>query len=93
MNSQLVREVLEMIEADVRSRPTAAEFEMAYQTRVAIDRMRSAITHMEKINGGSHEIREIGLQLLEALDRLQSADRRFQTHSRSSKVTENAGHS
>jgi hypothetical protein len=47
---------------------------------------------MEKINGGSHEFQQIGLQLLEALDRLQSADRRFQTHSRSSKASENGDH-
>jgi len=48
MNSQLVREVLDMIEADVRSKPSAAEFEMAYQARVAIDRIRFVIKHTEQ---------------------------------------------
>jgi hypothetical protein len=92
MSTEIMRQIIEMIESRAHSRPSLSEFEMAYQARVAIDRIRAAITHMEKINGGSHEFQEIGLQLLEALDRLQSADRRFQAHSRSSKATENGGH-
>lgn len=92
MRSEIVRQIIEMIESRAHSRPSPREFEMAYQARVAIDRIRSAITHIEKINGGSHEFQEIGLQLLEALDRLQIADRRFQAHSRSSRATENGSH-
>ena len=84
MNSQLVHEVLEMIEADVRSRPTAAEFEMAYQARVAIDRIRFAIKQTEQAAGLGlvEQIREAGMQLLDALDRLESVERRFQQRSR-----------
>jgi predicted DNA-binding transcriptional regulator AlpA len=82
MNSQLVREVLDMIDADVRSRPSAAEFEMAYQARVAIDRIRFAIKQTEQAGGRVEQIREAGMELLDALDRLESVDRRFQQRSR-----------
>jgi hypothetical protein len=82
MNSQLVREVLDKIEADVRSKPSAAEFEMAYQARVAIDRIRFAIKQTEQAGGRSEQIREAGMQLLDALDRLESVERRFQQRSR-----------
>lgn len=38
-----MRQIVETIEADVQSRPSAIEFEMAYQARVAIDRIRFAV--------------------------------------------------
>ena len=38
-----MRQIVETIEADVQSRPSAIEFEMAYQARVAIDRIKFAI--------------------------------------------------
>ena len=82
MNSQLVREVLDMIEADVKLRPSSAEFEMAYQARVAIDRIRFAIKQTEQAGGRAEQIREAGMQLLDALDRLESVERRFQGRSR-----------
>jgi hypothetical protein len=78
MNSELVREVLDMIEADIRSKPCAAEFEMAYQARVAIDRIRFAIKHTEQFAPHTDQMREAGLQLLDALERLESAERKFQ---------------
>jgi len=43
-----MRQIVETIEADVQSRPSAIEFEMAYQARVAIDRIRFAIKHAEQ---------------------------------------------
>ena len=82
MNSRLMREVLDMIEADVRSRPSPAEFEMAYQARVAIDRIRFAIKHTEQFAPHTDQTREAGLQLLDALERLELADRNFQNRFR-----------
>jgi hypothetical protein len=41
MKSQIVRELLALIEARIASRPSPIEYEMAYQVRVAIDRLRS----------------------------------------------------
>jgi hypothetical protein len=36
MRSEIMRQIVETIEADVQSRPSAIEFEMAYQARIAI---------------------------------------------------------
>ena len=81
-SSELARQVYSMVEARVRSTPSSAEFEMAYQARVAIDRIRFAIKHTEQFCSKSDALREAGLQLLDALDRLQEVDRRFQRRSR-----------
>jgi hypothetical protein len=56
---------------------------MAYQARVAIDRIRFAIKHTEQFGPRSDQMREAGLQLLDALQRLETVDRRFQARSRS----------
>ena len=74
--------ILETIEAEVQSKPSAIEFEMAYQARVAIDRIKFAIRHVEQFSKPCIHMREAGLQLLDALDRLESLDRRFQIRSR-----------
>ena len=86
MKPQIVRELLALIEARVASRPSPIEYEMAYQVRVAIDRLRFAITQVEKM-GGPAGCRETVLQLLDALDRLKAADLRFQTHFRGPRVS------
>ncbi len=78
MPSEIMQEVLQMIEAEVQSRPTALEFELAYQARVAIDRIRFAIKHTEQFASHTDPMREVGLQLLDAMERLESADRSFQ---------------
>jgi hypothetical protein len=78
MSSEMMQEVLEMIEAEADSRATPFEYELAYQARVAIDRIRFAIQQTEKFAPHTDHMREVGLQLLDALDRLQSAERRFQ---------------
>jgi hypothetical protein len=83
MSSEFLRQVVAMIEQDVRSRPSAVEFEMAYQARVAIDRIRFAIRHTEQFGPQTDQMREASLQLLEALHRLELADRKFQERSRS----------
>jgi hypothetical protein len=53
------------------------EFEMAYQARIAIDRIRFAIKHTEQFAPHTDQMREAGLQLLDALERLESVERRF----------------
>src|SRR5215831_20756241 len=82
MTSQIMHEVLRLIEAEAESRPRAIEFEMAYQARVAIDRTRFAIKHTEQFCPKSNPLREAGWQLLDALQRLETVDRRFQERSR-----------
>jgi len=74
--------IIETIEEEVSSRPSPIEFEMAYQARVAIDRIRFAIKHTEQFCAKSDPAREVGLQLLDALQRLETVDRRFQQRSR-----------
>ena len=82
MSSEAMHQILEQIEADVQSRPSAIEFEMAYQARIAIDRIKFAIRHTEQFGPRTDTIREAGMQLLDALERLESVDRRFQQRSR-----------
>ena len=77
-----MHQIVEAIEADVQSRPSAMEFEMAYQARVAIDRIKFAIKHTEQFARPCDAMREAGLELLDALDRLEAMDRRFQVRSR-----------
>jgi hypothetical protein len=57
------------------------EFEMAYQARVAIDRIKFAIKHSDQFGKPCDAMREAGIQLLDALQRLESLDRRFQARS------------
>jgi hypothetical protein len=77
-----MHQIVATIEADVQSRPSAMEFEMAYQARVAIDRIKFAIKHAEQFARPCDTMREVGLELLDALDRLEALDRRFQVRSR-----------
>ena len=81
MKSELAQEIFAFIEARSQARPTAMEFEMAYQARVAMDRIRFAIKHAEQFGPQTESLREVGLQLLDALQRLETADRRFQKRS------------
>ena len=83
---------------DEATRP--GEFELAYQVRVAIDCIRFAIKATEQSVEEPNEIRQASLrqeanfQLIDALDRLQSAERRFQGRFRfhSSDATFGIGH-
>ena len=77
-----MHQVVETTEANVQSRPSAMEFKMAYQARVAIDRIKFAIKHTEQFSERCIHMREAGLQMLDALERLESLDRRFQFRSR-----------
>ena len=82
MSSKIMRQIVQTIEDGVNSRPSAIEFEMAYQARVAIDRIKFAIRHTEQFGPHTDQTREAGLQLLDALERLEKVDRRFQERSR-----------
>jgi transposase len=86
-----MHQVLRTIEDEVNSRPSGIEFEIAYQARVAIDRIRFAIKHTEQFYPRSDPMRETGLQLLEALERLEAVDRGFQERSRISRRTRRTG--
>jgi len=84
-----MHQIVETVAADVQSRPSAMEFEMAYQARVAIDRIKFAIRHADQFGKPSDAMREAGMQLLDALQRLESLDRRFQARSRTATSHEN----
>ena len=55
---------------------------MAYQARVAIDRIKFAIKHAEQFSEPCGQMRDASMHLLEALERLESLDRRFQLRPR-----------
>ena len=82
MRSEILRHIVGTIETDGQSLPLAMEFEMAYQARVAIDRIKFAIKHTERFARPCDTMREVGLELLDALERLEAIDRRFQIRSR-----------
>jgi hypothetical protein len=82
MSSAIMHQILQTIEQMANSTPSAIEFEMAYEARVAIDRIRFAIKHTEQFGPRSDQMREAGLQLLDALQRLEKVERRFQARSR-----------
>jgi hypothetical protein len=77
-----MNQILETIETEVNARSSSIEFEMAYQMRVATERIRFAIRQAEQYGPKTDPMREIGVQLLDALERLESADRKFQLRSR-----------
>ncbi len=90
MSSEIVHQILRIIEEEMNSRPSAIEFEMAYQARVAIDRIRFAIKHTEQFCPRSDQVCEAGFQLLDALQRLETVDRRFQEQSQEGSGTQRA---
>jgi hypothetical protein len=77
----MMHEVIEMIESEVHSRPSPFEYEMAYQARVVIERIRFAIKHVDRFARPCDQMRDASLQLLEALERLAQLERRFQARS------------
>jgi hypothetical protein len=84
-----MRQIIETIGADAAARPSAIEFEMAYQVRIAIDRIKFAIRHAEQFGKPCDAMREAGMQLLDGLQRLESVDRRFQSRSRMTELHSN----
>jgi hypothetical protein len=89
MSSEMMDQILATIEADVKAKPAPIEFEMAYQIRIAIDRIKFVIKHAEQFGKPCDQMREAGLQLLDALERLEAVDRRFQLRSRVSRGNPN----
>jgi hypothetical protein len=79
MSSEIMHQILQTMEEEMNSRPSAIEFEMAYQARVATDRIKFAIKHTEEFGPRTDQMREAGLQLLDALQRLETVDRRFRS--------------
>lgn len=65
MTAETARQLNALLNEAAKIGASPMEFEMAYQARVAIDRIRFTWC-------------EVGLQLLDALERLESVDRRFQ---------------
>ena len=70
MSSEVMNQSRQTIEDEVNSRPSAFEFEMAYQARTAIDRIKFAIKHTEVFGSRTDEMFEASLQLLDAVERL-----------------------
>ncbi len=82
MRSETFNQIRAMFVNEARAWPSAVDFEMAYQARGAMDRIRFAIKHTEHFAPQTNAMREVSLQLLDALERLQMEDRRFQERSR-----------
>ncbi len=60
------------------TRQTASTFEFAYQARIAVERIRFAIRQTDQLAVNQPILQEVGMQLLDALDRLEMAERHFQ---------------
>jgi len=78
VSTSAYQEVLSIIEDEVSRRHSGIEFEFAYQARVAVDCIRFAIKVMENSTKNPDELQQANLQLLDALDRLQLAERSLQ---------------
>ena len=61
-----------------RTRQTASTYELAYQARIAVERIRFAIRQTDPLAANQPVLKEVGMQLLDALDRLETAERHFQ---------------
>jgi hypothetical protein len=62
----------------LRTRQTASTFEFAYQARLAVERIRFAIRQTDQLAANQPVLQDVGMELLDALDRLETADRHFQ---------------
>jgi hypothetical protein len=80
--AEFARTAYSMVRASVRTESPAIDFEMAYQARVASDRIRFAIRQIDCTQDNSEQLREVSLQLLDALERLECAERHLQGASR-----------
>ena len=69
--------------------PSAGEFELAYQARIAIDRIRLPIRHVEQFGKPCDQMRDANLQLLDVVEGLETAERRFRARSRCSGRSKN----
>jgi hypothetical protein len=87
-SSELAKEVFSILEAKILGRPSPVEFEMAYQVRVEIEKIRFAVKQIEQFSSNAAPLCEANLQLLDALDRLEGAEHNFQSRRRCSDTTE-----
>ena len=78
MNAETAEQITPMLAVPAQSGPSSVEFEVAYQARVVMDRIRFAIRITEHSPPNSDQLREAGIQPLDAFDRLDRIDRRFQ---------------
>jgi len=78
-SSELAKEVFSIVEKKVISDRASMEFEMAYQMRVAGEKIRFAIKAIDEIRVGPTSAQETSLQLLDALNRLEETERRLQS--------------
>jgi hypothetical protein len=85
-SSEFAREVFSIVEAKIPDRPSPTEFEMAYQSRIAMEQIRFAIRQVEKHMPNQDLACETTLQLADALDRLESADRHFRERFHSTRL-------
>ncbi len=86
MDTKFLQRVLSTVEAHLESTPSPVEFEMAYQAKIASERIRFVIKLTDQPRFEAEHLREASLQLIDALDRLDSLDRRFQERSRLEEV-------
>ncbi len=75
-SAELSKKVVSIVENKIARERSSVDFEMAYQVRVAAERIRFAIKALDSTTPMS--INEVSLQLLDALTRLESSERRFQ---------------
>jgi hypothetical protein len=69
MSSEIEQHSLEAMEAEVRSSPSTIDLEMACQPRVVVGRIIAIKPHGQLSKPCIH-VREAGLHLLDALERL-----------------------
>jgi len=81
MNAKIEQAILSLVEARANAQPTAMEFEFGYQVRVACDRIRFAIKQVES-RGPKTDLQQACLELLDALERLESTEKQFRVRSR-----------
>ena len=84
--TEFARKVVSMVRQSQPSTTGSPDFEMAYQAKVAAERIRFAIRQIDEESRRVAQIRDAATQLLDALDRLESVDRRFQDECRRASV-------
>ena len=77
MSAEMMQQIIELLQSHRATGPSPTEFEMAYQILVAAQQIRFAINHFEASGVDPKLTRIANLQLLEALDRLETAERQF----------------
>ena len=90
--AEVLGEFVAMIEANAETRVCASEYEMAYQVRVALAQIRFAIKALDSTQDETGQLHHAAMQLLDAYDRLQSAEQNFQIRWRETKAKDTGVH-